>query len=70
MHILLHNLLLNYRKGVLNMSVMEALQLIVDELEKSSSCGLLGEKLRKARATLYYYVMEKLREDKENGKNN
>lgn len=47
------------------MKVYEALQLIISKLEDTASCGLLGEKLRTAKITLYKYVTQKLLEDKE-----
>lgn len=48
------------------MSVFEALQMVMDALEKQSSCGRLEEPLRRARTTLYLYVTKKLEEEKEN----
>ena len=48
-----------------NMEVYEALQIVIKALEDSATCGRLGEKLRKAKITLYKYVTDKLVEDKE-----
>lgn len=49
------------------MSVFEALQLIISEIENHASCGLLDEKTRKAKNILYSYVINKLNEEKEKG---
>ena len=45
------------------MSVFEALQIVMNALEKQSGCGRLDEPLRKARTTLYLYVTKKLEEE-------
>jgi len=45
------------------MSVFEALQMVMNALEKRSGCGRLEESLRRARTTLYLYVTKKLEEE-------
>lgn len=50
------------------MTVYEALQLVIKELEDNASCGRLGEKVRQAKHILRDYVVTKLAEDKEKEK--
>lgn len=52
------------------MTVYEALQLVIKELEDNTSCGKLGEKVRQAKHILHNYVVTKLAEDKEKEKVN
>lgn len=47
------------------MTVYEALQLIIKQLEDNTSCGRLDEQIRQARIILNNYVILKLEEDKE-----
>lgn len=61
---------LENNQEVEDMTVYEALQLVIKELENNASCGRLGEKIRKAKHILNNYVTTKLAEDeKEENKN-
>lgn len=51
------------------MTVYEALELVIKELEDNASCGRLGDKLREAKHILRNYVITKLAEDKDKEKN-
>lgn len=59
---------LENNQEVEDMTVYEALELVIKELEDNASCGRLGEKLRQAKHILRNYVNTKLAEDKEKEK--
>lgn len=59
---------LENNQEVEDMTVYEALQLVIKELEDNASCGRLGEKVRQAKHILRDYVVTKLAEDKEKEK--
>lgn len=59
---------LENNQEVEDMTVYEALELVIKELEDNASCGRLGEKLRQAKHILRNYVHTKLAEDKEKEK--
>ena len=59
---------LENNQEVEDMTVYEALQLVIKELEDNASCGRLGEKVRQAKHILRNYVLSKLAEDKEKEK--
>lgn len=59
---------LENNQEVEDMTVYEALELVIKELEDNASCGRLGDKLREAKHVLHNYVITKLAEDK--GKEN
>lgn len=52
------------------MSVLEALQYIESYLMGKSGCGRLEGTLNEARIILHKFVIDKLAEDKDNGKEN
>lgn len=52
------------------MSVEEALNIVIRALEENTSCGRLGEQVRKAKLILHSYVIDKLVEDKEKEEQN
>lgn len=60
---------LENNQEVEDMTVYEALELVIKELEDNASCGRLGDKLREAKHILRNYVITKLAEDKDKEKN-
>lgn len=60
---------LENNQEVEDMTVYEALELVIKELEDNARCGRLGDKLREAKHVLHNYVITKLAEDKDKEKN-
>ena len=52
------------------MSVLEALQYIENYLMNKSSCGRLEGTINEARLVIHKFVIDKLAEEQENGKEN
>lgn len=52
------------------MDILDALNIIIDKIESNSSCGMLEEKVRKAKIILKNYVIDKLADEKDKENSN